>query len=349
MQHPYESDLEEVRQALLPQIPTYAVGPNFPMELALRVGEQAYDLLAMATAQVPKSALRLADRVARRWLVHSDSPYLSEIAALAQRSREPGLYYLNVQYEWGCTTAARPAIEGQSEVLLRALDWDIAGIGRFVVAAHIANPLGEWTSLTWPAFTGVLQATAPGRFAAAINQPTPPRFLGLSVVDRYFAKREIWNTPHIQPIHLLRRVFETARDFYVALEMLKTTPIATSTIFTLVGIKTNEAVVIERRPTAAQVLYDAHAANEWRTLAWHPGHHCAYENNARLAAIRSAHPYWDFRWLTWPILNSETRVAMMADPSTGRLAAQGFEGGQPATRVLRLSSTPSAGISAAGP
>lgn len=334
---------EQATRALLPEIRIYDVGPNFPMELALRVGEQAYDLLAMATAQVPKPVLRLADQVARRWLVRTNSPYLAEIIALAQRSREPGLYYLNVQYEWGCTTAARPAIDGQSEILLRALDWDIAGIGRFVVAARIANPLGAWTALTWPAFTGVLQAMAPGRFAAAINQPTPPRFLGLSAVDRYIAKREIWNTPHIQPIHLLRRVFETASDFAVALEMLKTTPITTSTIFTLVGTKANEAAVIERRPTTAQVLDDAYAANEWRTPAWQTGHHRAYENDARLAAIRLAHPRWDFKWLTWPILNSETRVAMMADPSTGRLAAQGFEGKQPATRLLRLSSTSSAG------
>ena len=42
--------------------------------------------------------LRWADQVARRWLVRNKSPYLAEIAALAQRSREPGLYYLNVRY-----------------------------------------------------------------------------------------------------------------------------------------------------------------------------------------------------------------------------------------------------------
>ena len=325
---------EEVTRALLPEIPVYDVGRNFPMELALRIGERAYDLLATATAQVPRPVLRLADRVARHWLVRNNSPYLAEIAALAQRSREPGVYYVNVQYD--CTTAARPAIEGQSAILLRALDWDITGIGRSVVAARIANPLGAWTSLTWPGFTGVLQAMAPGRFAAAINQPTPPRVIGISAVDRYIAKRENWRSPHIQPIHLLRRVFETARDFAAALEMLETTPMATSAIFTLVGTKANEAVVIERRPTAAQLLYDAHAVNEWRTPEWRLGHHRAYENEARLAASRLAYPQWDFRWLIWPILNSETRVAMMADPSTGRFAAQGFEEERAATSILHL-------------
>ena len=330
-------------EAPLPEIPIYQVGSNFPIELALRVGEQAYDLLATATAQVPQPVLRLADQVARRWLVRNNSPYLAEIAALAQRSREPGLYYLNVQYEWGCTTAAKLAIGGQSAILLRALDWNIAGIGRFVVAAQIANPLGAWTSLTWPAFTGVLQAIAPGRFAAAINQPTSPRLIGLPAIDRFLSKREIWRSPHIQPIHLLRRVFETARDFAAALEMLETTPITTSTIFTLVGTKANETVVVERRPTVARVFYDAYAVNEWRTPEWQQGHHHAYKNDARLAAIRLAHPHWDFRWLTWPILNAETRVVMMADPSTGRLAAQGFEGERAATSILLLDQLHAAG------
>src|SRR5688572_15227880 len=54
---------EEIAPTLLPQIPIYDVGPNFPMELALRVGERAYDLLAMATAHVPRPVLRLADRL----------------------------------------------------------------------------------------------------------------------------------------------------------------------------------------------------------------------------------------------------------------------------------------------
>ena len=74
----------EIAPTLLPQIPIYDVGPNFPMELALRVGERAYDLLAMATAHVPRPVLRLADRLARRWLVQNNSPYLAEITALAQ-------------------------------------------------------------------------------------------------------------------------------------------------------------------------------------------------------------------------------------------------------------------------
>ena len=325
-------------EAELPEIPVYDVGRDFPIELARRVGVRGYDLLEMATARTPRPVLGLLDHLSRRWLVRNGSRYLAELDALAGLSRAPGLYYLNVQYEWGCTTAIKPAPEGRSARLLRTLDWNVAGIGRFVVAARIANPLGTWLSLTWPAFTGVLQAIAPGRFAAAINQPMPPRRVGLYSLDWLIAKSQVWRSPHIQPIHLLRRVFETAPDYAAARAMLETTPITTPAIFTLVGVRADEGVVVERRPTEASVLTDTHAANEWRTPTWQPGHHRAYENGARLAAMRVTPSHWDshFGWLTWPLLNAETRLAMVAEPASGRLLARGYEAEQPATRTLDM-------------
>jgi hypothetical protein len=168
----------------------------------------------------------------------------------------------------------------------------------------------------------------------------PPRRVGLFSLDWLIAKRQVWCSPHIQPIHLLRRVFETAPDYRTARAMLEAAPITTPAIFTLVGVRLNEAVVLERRPTEASVLTDPHAANEWCTPAWRPGHHHAYENDARLAAIRATSAQWDldFSWLTWPMLNAETRLAVVAEPASGRLLARGYESGQPATRTLDLRS-----------
>ncbi len=325
-------------EAELPEIPVYDVGRDFPIELARRVGVRGYDLLEMATARTPKPVLGLLDHLSRRWLVRNGSRYLAEIDALAVLSRAPGLYYLNVQYEWGCTTAIKPTPEGRSARLLRTLDWNVAGIGRLVVAARIANPLGTWLALTWPAFTGVLQAIAPGRFAAAINQPMPPRRVGLLPLDWLIAKGQVWRSRHTQPIHLLRRVFETAPDYAAARAMLETTPITSPAIFTLVGVRANEGVIVERRPTEASVLTDTNAANEWCTATWQPGHHRAYENGARLAAMRVTPSHWDshFGWLTWPLLNAETRLAMMAEPASGRFLARGYEAGRPATRTLDM-------------
>ncbi len=143
------------------------------MAVAERIGSRALLLLEAATGHVSQRTLRLADLLSRRWLESNRSPYLSEIQALANRAKRPGIYYLNVSYEWGCTTAARPSPDGISAVLQRTLDWEVNGIGRYIVAARIANPLGAWISFTWPAFTGVIQAVAPGRFAAAINSDAP--------------------------------------------------------------------------------------------------------------------------------------------------------------------------------
>lgn len=322
----------------LPEMPVCDVGADFPMEIAERVGERGYDLLTMATGHVSERSLRLMDWLSRRWLVRNGSRYLAEIEALAQRSRSPGIYYLNASYEWGCTTAARPSSDQSAALLQRTLDWDVNGIGRFVVAARIANPLGSWISLTWPAFTGVIQGVAPGRFAAAINQPTLARRVGVLTIDRLLAHHQLWRSRSIQPVHLLRRVFETAPDYEVARTMLQSTPVSTPAIFTLVGVKADQTVTIERHSNATSMMEDAYAANEWRDAESCFGHYPAFENDGRLAAIRAASAEWDpeLAWVRWPILNRETRLAMMAEPATGRLLVRGYEAGVPATQLLML-------------
>jgi hypothetical protein len=322
----------------LPEIPVFDVGPDFAIETARLAGrERAYAMLDAATAGVPLVALRAADAISRRWLTRQQSPYLAELDALASLSTRPGAYFLNVHYEWGCTSAAKPAVEGVTARLLRALDWNVNGLGRFVVAARIASRFGPWVSLTWPGFTGVLQAMAPGRFAAAINQPSFRKRTGVRAIDWLLSKTSVWRSPHLQPIHLLRRVFEQAPDFEAARGMLEATPICTPAIYTLAGLRPSEVCIIERRETSARVLLrSACTANEWQTSEWHPGHHGAVENAKRLAAMQTTPGSLDLTWLHWPILNKETRLTVAADPALGRLIAQGYEADGPATRPLEL-------------
>jgi hypothetical protein len=323
----------------LPEIPVFDVGPDFAIETARLAGrERAYAMLDAATAGIPAFALRAADGISRRWLSARQSPYLAELDAIAALSTRPGAYFLNVDYEWGCTSAAKPAAEGTSARLLRALDWNVNGLGQYVVAARIASAFGPWVSLTWPGFTGVLQAMAPRRFAAAINQPSIRRRTGLVAIDWLLSKPAVWRSPHVQPIHLLRRAFEQAPDFNGARHMLESTPICTPAIYTLAGLRPSEVCIIERQETSARVLRkSASTANEWQTPEWHPGHHGAFENATRLAAMQTVPGSLDLTWLHWPILNKETRLALAADPAQGRLIAQGYEADGPATRPLELS------------
>jgi hypothetical protein len=183
-----------------------------------------------------------------------------------------------------------------------------------------------------------VQAVAPGRFAAAINQPTLPRRLGVESLDRLVSHGGIWRSKFIQPIHLLRQVFETAPDYETARTILETTPVTTPVIFTLAGIRADETVTIERLPKQSVTIQDAFTANEWRAISPERRHHPAFENEARLNAMRTASVGLDpeFSWVRWPILNPDTRLALIANPSTGEIMARGYESGTPATRSLML-------------
>ena len=44
----------------------------------------------------------------------------------------------------------------------------------------------------------------------------------------------------------------------------------------------------------------------------------------------------DFDWLTPPILNDNTRLAMVADAKEGRIIARGYEKSGPATATLDM-------------
>ena len=325
----------------LPEIPVIDVGPNFAMETAEAVGEErAYAMLDDITRWIPDFVIRGADRVSRTWLITHRSPYLQEIEALANRSQRPGAYFLNANYEWGCTTAAKPSPDGRSARLLRTLDWAVSGLGRHVVAARIASRFGPWVSLTWPGFTGVLQASAPGRFAACINQPSIRKRTGVIFIDWALGKRDVWRSPHLQPAHLLRRVFEEAPDFAAARHMLETIPITTPAIYTLAGVKPDEVCVIERRQTSASVVTEcACAANEWQSPDWRVGHFRGWRSAVRLSAMQASAGTMDLAWLEPPILHRWTRLVMVADAAEGRMLAQGYEKDGAVTSLLEVSAT----------
>src|SRR4051794_23528760 len=87
-------------------------------------------------------ALPLADRIARRWLARSTSPYLAELDAIAAHTRTAGTYAINLSYEYGCTTLARADAPGLAPTLRRTLDWPFRGLGRATIVAHRCGPAG---------------------------------------------------------------------------------------------------------------------------------------------------------------------------------------------------------------
>lgn len=320
----------------LPEIPLVDAGEDFPFETLELAADRVAALLDAGAGRLPTAAIRLADSVSRRWLARHRSPQLPEIDRIAARLGRPGAHYLNVSYEWGCSTAAQAAPDGGSARLLRVLDWPDPGLGRYVMAIRVAAPAGRWVTLGWPGYCGVLQGVAPGRFAAALNQAPLDGKTGLYALDWISARAKVWRRPHPTAAWLLRRVFETAPDFATARAMLADSPIAAGAIYTLAGLRPDETCVIERRPDSAHILEGpAVAANTWQTPGWR-GRPRGEDNEDRLAALRAAEPTLDpaFPWLQPPVLNVMTRLVFAADAASGAFVARGWEADGPATRPL---------------
>lgn len=322
----------------LPDIPVVETGADFAYETLLAQEEYAHALLDGATKGIPSQILRALDKVSRRWLVKSSNAHLSEIDRIAGHLERPGAYFLSVNYEWGCTVGVHPSSDGQSARLVRVLDWRTPGLGRYIIAARVNGASGPFTSLTWPGYSGVLQAMAIGRFSAALNQaPMPKSGGGLYPIDWMANKVKVWKTSHETPAHVLRSVFEEAATFDDARRMLIEIPIASPAIYSLAGTRADELCIIDRTETDAFVKDGpGSAANAWQAPDWF-GRDRGLDNQGRSKQMLQeivepcALVDEDFEWLKPPILNDRTRLAMIADAGQGNISARGFENQMPAT------------------
>jgi hypothetical protein len=286
-------------------------------------------------------AMPWADRASRRWLEKSGNPYLHEIAASAESLGLPGVYTLNVCFEWGCTSGVWHS-EG-SPLLRRVLDWPFPSLGENIVVAHQKGPAGDFFNVTWPGYSGVLQATAPGRFAAAINQaPMRRRGAGLAG-DWALGRMAVGRNFALPPSHLLRQTFETAPDFAAAKQMLCATPIAVPAIFVLCGMHSSEGCVIERTEGAFAVreMADGHvcATNHFESKLNEAGHGWRarpIDSHGRMICARTLGASPDLSWFAPPIANVNSRLALTANAANGSLLVMGTAGATQVTEIFRL-------------
>ena len=300
------------------------------------------DCLAWLPASI-RLLLPAMDVVTRSWLRRSSSPYVPELEAIAAALGFSGVWFLNGTYQWGCTALARD--EDGVPWLARTLDWPFSGLGQHLEIVHTRGPAGEYFNVSWPGYAGVLTATAPGRFAAAINQAPLRRRTERPWLRPYDIAANLagtWRLRAYPPDHLLREVFECCADFPEARRRLETASLARPVIFTLVGCRAGERCVIERTEEDHITHLDhTAAANDWREsrkpwearIATDLFLRCSYEeaiarSRARCAAISC----WsqrlsdgDFGWVTPPVLNACTRNAIELCPALGILRVLGLE------------------------
>jgi hypothetical protein len=330
----------------LPEIPVIDVRQGGPLKQAEQGAERARALRDDCLTFFPSAtslALPMLDRMTRRWLSRSQSPYVGEIERIAAALGFSGIWFLNGSYQWGCTALARE--EDGVPWLVRTLDWPFPGLGRHVEIAHKWGVAGEFHNLTWPGYVGALTASAPGRFAASINQAPlwrRTRHPWLRPVDILANAIATWNVRHIPPDQLLRQVFETCPDFETARAMLESTPVARPVIFTLVGVKPGERCVIERTEegfTTRRTM--TVAANDWleQRDPWEARVGgdmvltCAYDEaseNSRsrretIDSFEGSLARQPFGWLTAPVHNRYTRLAAELCPARGVVRVMGLD------------------------
>jgi hypothetical protein len=329
----------------LTTIPVRDVRDGGPLRHAIEASAQARALRDDCLAWFPSPARHLVpalDRLTRRWLMRSCSPYVDEITAIAAALGFPGVWFLNGSYEWGCTSLAR---DDDSPWLVRTLDWPFPGLGRHVEVARMAGGAGEFYSVTWPGFVGVLTAMAPGRFAAAVNQAPllrRTRHPWLRPYDMAANAIATWSLRHIPPDQLLRHVLETCTSFAQAKAQMETTPIARPVIFTLAGCVPGERCVIERTEEAHLTrTEETSAANDWLVprQAWEarvggdqlfsaPRSEVGGNSRARreaLAVWSAPFGQQSFAWVVPPVLNPFTRIAAEMCAARGLLRVVGYE------------------------
>lgn len=304
--------------------------------------EMEPDRVAAIVAQGRRSygglALRMGDRATWRWLTRNGNPYRDDIAAVARLIAMPGVFLLNLSYEWTCTSGIGPDPDGPGNRMLRTLDWPLPGLGGNVVVARQDGGAGTYYNVTWPGFVGVYTAMAPGRFSAAINQPPMKAYTRSCWFDWAISRTGLWRKSGLPPAHLLRKVFDECATYDDARRVLSEAPICTPAFFTLGGDGDRAGCIIERTEHAAAVHETpACIANHWMKFTL-PGRDRGLDSAGRrdlMESLRDTSPN-DFSWVISPILNPTTRLAVVANAARGFLLAQGWEAHGAATRIFNL-------------
>ena len=340
-------DARQDATSLLTDIPIVDIRDGGPPRHARQNAQQARALRDACLGFLPRAGMPLVpalDRVSRRWLARSRSPYAPEIAQIAAELDFSGVWLLNASYQWACTALASE--HDGLPWLIRTLDWPFPGLGRYTAVARMRGGCGDFFSVTWPGYVGALTAMAPFRFAACVNQAPMRRRTAhrwLRPFDFAANAFAIWRSGgRLPPDQLLRLVCENCADFAAARHMLETTPVARPVIYTLIGCAADERCVIERTETGFVTRdEETSAANDWvpcragwegrigtRRFLTSSFADAASYSRARRDSLRGwtgAPSAPSFDWVREPVLNPYTRLAITMCPAAGLLRAVGYD------------------------
>jgi len=161
----------------------------------------------------------------------------------------------------GCSTVVLPTPDGP--VIARNMDWWPEGplAKASYVIQCLENGVWKFSSAGFPGAVGVVTGLSSRGFAVILNAVISPD--------------PVCKTGYPVLLHL-RRVMDDAADFADALAMLSKQRLTTSGLFTLVGKKNEERVVVERTPKRHVLRWGRPGeplltTNDYRLLDQRPG------------------------------------------------------------------------------
>lgn len=292
-------------------------------------------------------ALPIGDYLSKKWLERTKNPYLDEINQYAEILHVPGIYALNMCYEWGCTSGVY-MLDGVP-TLLRVLDWPFPGLGENMVVARQRGMAGDFYNITWPGVSGIFQATAPGRFAIALNQ-APMRRHKTGIFLDWIRNRIIANRQDaLPPAHLLRRAFEVCKNYDEVVSLLSTEPVSIPVLYTIAGVQEGEGCVIERLETQSNIRPLSTRRSSFSSICvanhfegsfngighgWLPRALKSDERSLCAMQLQSHEIDEKFTWFRAPIANNLSRLAFKATPAIGDFSLVGTNGSKIVTEPI---------------
>jgi len=291
---------------------------------------------------------KTVDNISRAWLTRQIDSYLEEIRHVAALLGRPGAFFLNAVYEWSCSTSVGPDPSDPGARMIRVLDWGLAGMGKHAIIARHETPHGAFYNATWPGYAGIVNAMAPGRFCAAINQAPRMPILGLGPLDEMITRLRIFAAKDTTlASHLLRRVFESAPDYAAAVAMLtdRAVSLAAPALFTVSGVEAEEGCVIEAFGKERRVHHAGQApagilgvANQWlspdlkgkarnESITLAPALEPEANNALRRAIVTDLqrHAFRGSADLMEPVLNSHTVMVMSGNAATREFTVEALD------------------------
>jgi hypothetical protein len=222
------------RPSLKLDLPAWKRGknPSFPAEAI----ERAKTLLNEVLGSVPHKPRFLAYLLALRTLNRFGSEFKAGARIIQGDPRDLAL--ANLSYELvvgnlGCSTIALPTPDGP--IVARNMDWEPEG--PLARASYVirCEEKGQWqfSSAGFPGAVGVVTGLSARGFAVILNAVSAP------------GQASRWGYPVLLQ---MRRVMEDAADFIDAVRMLSRQVLTMPALFTVVGTRNEDRVVIERLP-----------------------------------------------------------------------------------------------------